>query len=299
MVFTGTIANWQDWGQIFQSIPAFTPLAKEICRREGLPWQDLSPLTPGTNSVFRCGEFVLKIFFPKESGLDPKADYSTELAASCQAMEWGIPLPKVIAHGMISDRYDFYYIVTEYFPGQEAGSWLKQAGISQQKTFVERLKELLLVLNRPTAALPCADLKALARTNERLEKLAPSLVEDILTRLETLNLGQLVLTHGDLTGENILIQEDGTFLVIDWADAHMAPAWYEWGPIAFELFSGDSALWKLFAGEDPEGLIQQLLDCCCLHDFGADFLLQLAQRENREFFRSLREVEQIFREKMK
>ena len=121
MIFTDTIENWQDWGRLFQSIPAFTPLAEEICRREGLPWQDLSPLTPGTNGVFRCGDLVLKIFFPKESGLDPKADFSTELAASRQAMEWGIPLPRVIAQGMISDKYDFYYLVTEYSPGKEAG----------------------------------------------------------------------------------------------------------------------------------------------------------------------------------
>ena len=42
MLFADTIENWQDWGRVFQSIPAFTPLAKEICRREGLLWQELS-----------------------------------------------------------------------------------------------------------------------------------------------------------------------------------------------------------------------------------------------------------------
>ncbi len=42
----------------------------------------LCPLTPGTNGVFRCGDLVLKIFFPKESGLDPAVDFHRELAAS-------------------------------------------------------------------------------------------------------------------------------------------------------------------------------------------------------------------------
>lgn len=37
-LFTETVENWKDWGRVFQSIPAFTPLAEEICRREGLPW---------------------------------------------------------------------------------------------------------------------------------------------------------------------------------------------------------------------------------------------------------------------
>ncbi|MGI6254458.1 MAG: phosphotransferase family protein [Acutalibacter sp.] len=298
MLFSETVRNWQDWGRVFQSISAFTPLAQEICRREGLPWQDLSPLTPGTNGVFRCGELVLKIFFPRESGLDPQVDFATELAASRQALEWGIPTPRVAAQGMFSDRYDFYYIVTQYSPGNEAGPWLRQASTSQREAFVENLRELLTRLNRPTSALPQQDLKAMARHNERLEKLAPFLREEVLARLESLDLGEPVFTHGDLTGENLLVKEDGSFVVIDWADAHLAPAWYELGPIAFELFLGDGELWKLFAGAAQEDFLRQLLDCCCLHDFGGDFLCQLAQREGLKPFRSLSQVEQILREKM-
>ena len=58
-LFTEAVESWRDWGRVYQSIPAFTPLAKEIFRREGLPWQPLSPLTPGTNGVFRSGELVV------------------------------------------------------------------------------------------------------------------------------------------------------------------------------------------------------------------------------------------------
>ena len=99
MLFTHTIRSWRDWGRVFQSIPAFTPLAREICRREGLPWAELTPLTPGTNGVFRCGEAVLKIFFPKESGLDPAVDFYPEQAAAQPAASWGVPTPPVLAHG--------------------------------------------------------------------------------------------------------------------------------------------------------------------------------------------------------
>ena len=299
-LFQETITNWQDWGRVFQSIPAFTPLAREICRREGLPWRPLSPLTPGTNGVFRCGDLVLKIFFPKESGLDPEPDFRTETAACRQAAAWGVPTPQPAAQGMISDKYDFYYLATAYSPGKEAGDWLSAASPAQQERFVEQLKELLSRLNHPSLGLlPDRDLRREARENPRLEKLSPKLRKDLLARLETLDLENPVLVHGDLTGENLLVGEDGSLTVIDWADAHLAPDWYELGPIVFELFQGDGQLWRLFAGKDPEGFLEQLLDCLCIHDFGPDFLVQWAQRLEREPFTALEEVQELLRKTLK
>lgn len=296
MLFTHTIRSWRDWGRVFQNIPAFTPLAREICRREGLPWAELTPLTPGTNGVFRCGEAVLKIFFPKESGLDPALDFSTELAAARQAASWGVPTPPVLAHGCLQDKYRFYYIATRYSPGKEAGPWLRDATPAQQAAFVERLRQLLPQLHRPTQALPRRDLRQEARVNFRLEKLAPSLREEVLARLEGLPLEPAVLTHGDLTGENLLVQEDGSFVVIDWADAHLAPAWYELGPLAFELLAGEGRLWRQLAAGAEELFVERLLDCLCLHDFGPDFLTNLAHRQGRAGFRSLGEVRQVLEE---
>lgn len=296
MLFTESIQSWRDWGRVFQNIPAFTPLAREICRREGLPWAELTPLTPGTNGVFRCGEAVLKIFFPKESGLDPALDFSTELAAAQQAASWGVPTPPVLAHGCLQDKYRFYYIATRYSPGKEAGPWLRDAAPAQQAAFVERLRQLLPQLHRPTQALPRRDLRQEARVNCRLEKLAPSLREEVLARLEGLPLEPAVLTHGDLTGENLLVQEDGSFVVIDWADAHLAPAWYELGPLAFELLAGEGRLWRQLAAGAEELFVERLLDCLCLHDFGPDFLTNLAHRQGRAGFQSLGEVRQVLEE---
>lgn len=297
LLFQETIANWQDWSRVFQSIPAFTPLAREICRRESLPWHPLSPLTPGTNGVFRCGNLVLKIFFPKESGLDPEPDFRTEAAACRQAAAWGVPAPKPAAQGLISDKYDFYYLITAYSPGKEAGDWLAAASPTQREQFVEQLKELLSKLNRPAPGLlPPRDLKQEARENPRLKKLFPRLGEELLARLEKLDLSELVLVHGDLTGENLLVREDGTLTVIDWADARLAPSWYELGPLIFELFRGDGSLWRLFAGKDRELLVEQLLDCLCLHDFGPDFLVQASQRLGRGPFKTLEEVHAFLRE---
>lgn len=298
-LFQETIANWQDWSRVYQSIPTFTPLAQEICRREHLPWHNLSPLTPGTNGVFRCGDLVLKIFFPKESGLNPEPDILTETAACRQAAAWGIPTPELVAQGKIADKYEFHYLVTAYTSGQEAGDWLISASPVQKERFVEQLKTLLKTFNRPVdGLLPVEDLKASARKNPRLNLLPPSLREECLARLETLELNELVLTHGDLTGENILMDQNNTLIIIDWADAHIAPAWYELGPIAFDLFRCSGTLWKLFAEETVETFIAQLLDCVCLHDFGPDCLVQLAKQEHIPPFQSLQEVFSLCKSKL-
>lgn len=60
-LFAPVIASWADWGRCFQDRAAFTPLCKDILRREGLP---PLPLTPGANAVFRSGDCVLKVFYP-------------------------------------------------------------------------------------------------------------------------------------------------------------------------------------------------------------------------------------------
>lgn len=207
-----------------------------------------------------------------------------------------MPTPPVLAHGCLQDKYRFYYIATRYSPGKEAGPWLRDAAPAQQAAFVERLRQLLPQLHRPTQALPRRDLRQEARVNFRLEKLAPSLREEVLARLEGLPLEPAVLTHGDLTGENLLVQEDGSFVVIDWADAHLAPAWYELGPLAFELLAGEGRLWRQLAAGAEELFVERLLDCLCLHDFGPDFLTNLAHRQGRAGFRSLGEVRQVLEE---
>ena len=50
MLFTCQIENWRDWGKVFLSTAAFTPLAQKIFRQEGLEFTGLENLTPGTNA---------------------------------------------------------------------------------------------------------------------------------------------------------------------------------------------------------------------------------------------------------
>lgn len=189
MLFNEPIHNWNEWGAIFQSIEAFTPLAKEIFHREGLAFSELKNLTPGTNAVFRAGNYVVKIFAPCESGMEPQVDYSNESAVCGALTRWGISTPSLIAHGKIQDTYLFYYLITEYCPGKEAGQWLENASPSQLEGFIRQLKGLLQTLHRPTEGLiPPVNLLERALDNPRLERLPVSLRDEMAGHAAKLNL---------------------------------------------------------------------------------------------------------------
>lgn len=237
MLFNEPIHNWSEWGSIFQLTEAFTPLAREIFRREGLAFSGIENLTPGTNAVFRAGDYVVKIFAPRESGMEPQLDYANESAVCGALTDWGISTPRLIAHGKIQDTYLFYYLITEYCPGEEAGMWLESASPSQLKDFIRQLKGLLQTLHRPAEGLiPPVNLLGRALDNPRLERLPVSLRDEMTERAARLDLTDTVLVHGDLTGENILIGTDNQPIIIDCADSCLAPWWYELAPLVFELF---------------------------------------------------------------
>lgn len=289
--FHETIQNWDDWGRMFQSIPAFSALAEEIYRRAGIPFSPLSPLTPGTNAVFRCGQTVVKIFFPKESGLDPLPDFTSETAVCGFLSARDVPTPRLLSHGHVDDKYRFFYILTEFCEGEEAGEYLSHAAPEEKISFARKVKKLTGKINVPAAGLlPEVDIKQRALENTRLKALPEKLQNDMRSRAAALDVSDRVLVHGDLTGENLLVDEAGDPVVIDCADACLAPAWYELGPIVFELFRCDGRMLKEFAGPDRAAFLERVLDAVCIHDFGAYLLREAARREGMPLFPDLAAV---------
>ena len=69
-LFHEEIQHWKDWERIFFSIPVFSPLIKKIMQIEKLRAYEIEKSMPGTNAVFKAGNYVIKIYPPVDSGLN-------------------------------------------------------------------------------------------------------------------------------------------------------------------------------------------------------------------------------------
>jgi serine/threonine protein kinase len=299
--FHETIENWDDWGKVFQSIPAFTPLAEEIFRRHHLPFLPLRHLTPGTNGVFLSGEYVIKIYAPKESGIEPEQN---ELPGLAHAGEQGVCCPEITAWGMIHDRYDFYYLIMKKAEGTEAGTWLKSADYQQKITFAQTLREQTQKMNHlPKKAEAFSNsLFALFQENHRWNDFPRSLQQEIaaLTKAEDEKHNK-VFVHGDLTGENILVTSETQIQIIDFGDCRIAPFWYEWPPLVNELFGWDPLLIQTyFSGWTEQEFFSTLSTAMLCHDFGGDMLKGICDHLHVSYdcIASRKDTEQLLKRKL-
>lgn len=272
--FNETIGNWADWGRIFQSRTAFGPLAKAICQREGLPFEPFLNCTPGTNAVFETGGRIIKIFAPLESGLDTLADYQSEHFGMQRAEGLGLYVPKILAAGEMKDRYLFRYLIMEKLTGQSFAQRRKQLDSRQKQETGRQLRQITERMNTPCVPWgETADIRERALNGRRWAPFSESFNRERRAFTKTLSLDSPVYVHGDLNEDNLLVDEDGRIAVIDFADAVIAPAFYEQALIASELFQFERPFLTGYFGDcQPEELAELCLKGLLLHDFGGDIL---------------------------
>lgn len=273
-LFTKTIESWSDWGKVFQSIPDFALLVDEILRREKLPSAPLENLTPGTNAVFKAGELVVKIFSPKESGLDGAADMESELFATKLANKHGVNSPKIVAVGEICDRYDFKYIVMSFERGVSFGDAVESMSDAEKVALGRELRRITDRMNLPCERFNRSDPFDRSFGGGRWRKFSERFKSERFERISAINRDETVFVHGDLNPDNILV-DGGALTILDFADALVAPIYYEHALVASELFHFDKALIRGFFGEyGPKSLTNTILDGLLLHDFGGDVIAQ-------------------------
>ncbi len=276
-LFPETIDGNASWASVFQSIKAFEPLVREIFRRHHLVPGEVENLTPGTNAVFRVGDKVVKIFAPMESGFSTDKDYEVELAALRHANRVEVTAPLLVCAGCMEDKYLFKYIVMEHIQGCEFDGLSKRFAFQQKVDFASKLKAITHKLNIELLEgdIPAFTLHGCLE-NPRWNVFPESFRQSRSTVVTSQRFPGHVYTHGDLTGENIIVDEHGEVFLIDFADSRLAPFYYEWPPIVFALFGCDVTMMETYFGEYPRDVFFEMLTLgMVIHEFGATLVQQI------------------------
>lgn len=290
-LFSETIRGWGDWGRVFQSIPAFAPLIDHILQREGLPSGKIENLTPGTNGVFKVGKLVVKIFSPPESGLDGIKDMQTEIFAMNFAASQGVAAPRLLARGVAEDRYRFGYLIMDFMEGRQFSHMVKEMDGEEKRRTARALRKITDRMNVPCQPFNDVNAVSAALREKRWDKYSEAFRRERLAHIRERAYPQPVFVHGDLNGDNILLDGGGNLAILDFADAVLAPRLYEDALAAVELFDFDPPLLQGYFGDfDREELAGLCLEGLLIHPFGGDVLADhLGPAEELESLEELRE----------
>lgn len=284
-LFNKTINGNKSWAELFQSISVFKPLIEAIFKLHNLEAGEIENLTPGTNAVFRVHNKVIKIFAPIESGYNTGSDYAIELSSLKHAKDVQIPAPLLLHAGEMNDRYLFHYIIMEFISGKDAEHKLKMYQTLQKRNFAFKLKEITNKLNTKVQytdipILALADIQNSKSWSDFPDIFCRDRLAYIQDRLEN-KLPDFVYTHGDLTGENMIIDEKEEIYIIDFADSRVAPYFYEWPPIVFALFGCDQVMMEAYFGDyHKDEFYDTLTLSLVIHEFGSNILGQICKLHN-------------------
>lgn len=268
-LFNFEIKDWETWGKVYCLKEEFTPLIKQIFDIEGLDFKSIENCKPGTNGVFRVGNYIVKIFVPLESGYDSLPDYKAELYAIERANTIGVSVPRLATIGKIQDRYLFRYLVMDFVEGETLGD-IKDTLNRDQKIKIG--KELRNIVQR--WAITCENFNGIdvvERTlNSKRWKDAPAKIRGEQIRyIESLNSEPFVYVHGDLTEDNLIISNTGNITVVDFADSICAPAIYEDMTVICDAFNFDKDFIEGYYGNiNSEDLLEICINAILCHEFG-------------------------------
>ena len=272
-LFSAEIKDWDSWSKIFHSIDAWEKLVKFIFEKEMLPFDDVENLQPGTNAVFKSGGYVVKIFTPAESGLDGKKDFETECFSLDFAESHGVFTPKLVSKGIVNDKYCFPYMIMDYISGRDFKQTVLGFSGAQKTAIAGKIREIVFSLNKPCENFNGVDVISGKPQNFRWDKFPQSFREERLEYLKTHSFGERVFVHGDLSYDNLIIDNSGKIYIIDFADAVIAPLSYEHGHLVSVLFGFDrDYLSGFFGNYSYLDLTDLCFDGLLIHDFGGDII---------------------------
>lgn len=295
-LFRKEIKDWTSWAAVFQSIEDFRPLISAIFEREMLGGADrITQLTPGTNAMFKVGDYVIKIFAPRESGVNNDADYEVELQSVRRAHELGIHTPRIVAASSLQDKYLFSYMVMEFIDGEPAGQVFAKLDHAMRMQFIQELyRNMSLFHTKPDKMIDTQILRNQAITNARWEQFPEFVKRQAAAIIGEMNLSDSVYVHGDLNSNNLIQDKNDRLYIIDFAECQAAPAWYEYPPILFDLFNHDrQAIHAFKAAANLPDFNDKVFAALLLHDFGADFIRDIYTRHTGKTVQDMKDIHEI------
>jgi len=253
-IFTEELNSCEEWHDCRKAIAAFIPLVDYILHKENLPPAAIERAMPGTNAVFKVGEYVIKIFTPLEfaSHNGFGTDFNVELFGVKWANDGGVPSPKLVASGIVEDRYRFYYMIMEYIDGKRLNKVEKNLSYKDKVIIGENVRKITDKLNLSCENFTTVDLMEFAKNNTQWkdEGFPESFLAELSMFLQDFQVGQKVYCHGDFHEGNLLVDNDLNVFLVDFADAMYAPKEYELVYIVSSLFGFEKPYMAGYFGED-------------------------------------------------
>ena len=160
-------------------------------------------------TVYRDGERCIKVFNAEYS----KADVLNEALNQARIEQTGLNIPKILEVTMVDGKWAIVY---EYIKGKTLQQ-LMDADPDNKAKYIEMLVDVQMSIHAKTSPL-------LNKLKDKMSrKIAATDFDattryDLHTRLESMPKHNKVC-HGDINPSNIIVTEDGTPFVIDWAHA--------------------------------------------------------------------------------
>ncbi len=160
-------------------------------------------------TIYRDGDKCVKVFNSDYS----KADVLNEALNQARIEETGLNIPKVLEVTVVDGKWA---IVSEFIKGKTLAQLIDEDSENKTK-YLNMLVDIQLEIQTKTSPL-LNKLKDKMNKKISMAELDATTRYDLHTRLEGMPKHNKVC-HGDLNPSNIIIAEDGTPYIIDWAHA--------------------------------------------------------------------------------
>ena len=160
-------------------------------------------------TVYRDGDNCIKVFNAEYS----KSDVLNEALNQARVEETGLNIPKIHGVTMVEGKWAIIY---EYIKGKTL-SELMEENPEKKDEYIELLVDIQMDVHRQTCPLLT---KLKDKMNRKISQttLDATTRYDLHTRLEGMPKHNKVC-HGDFNPSNIVITDDGTPYILDWAHA--------------------------------------------------------------------------------